>query len=614
MKHFNRLVLTLFLFLLAQLSRAQLGYDDEVCLDKTPRQAMREYRNKKIVDGLNKTFVYLGYLNYRDRTVDRPLTGKEDFEPYKGKIIRNINIQVLDPFGVSIDKPQNDHFNRFQKFANGIQINTKDWVVRNELLFKNGQKVDPQLFADTERNLWERETFKDLKIFVSEVFDDEDYVDVTVMVQDRWSWTLISGVQYDKAQVGLQFQNFMGLPHSITNTVSFNFRKDNFYTVGGNYEYDNIKASHVDLRGEYYYEPASVGGELTVKRPFFSANTRWAGRLKTSIYKQNAWIPNAFSDAIPTNVFVNEQDVWLATSFKLSGRNKVQSDLTRLILSSRFYRKDFTDRPFKRSADGELTFTNQLYFLTSIGIAQWDYYLDHSVYYLGQAEYFTKGLNTAFIMGFDNDEDLSKRFYSGLQISYGKFINKVGYMNMRASYGGFTKQSAYEQILFKVSNQFFTVPIKLGRKFIMRQFLTVNLNVGFKRPKGYELIVNDKNGLRGIFGDQVRGARNYVFNFETDVYPNFKIVGFNSSAFMFADIAITQNNGFKDFELSQAYGAGIRLRNLGMGIGFFDITVAYYPQMPVTGLKPYGVLAGFENNRAIGKNNLFDWRVLQPDY
>ena len=198
--------------------------------------------------------------------------------------------------------------------------------------------------------------------------------------------------------------------------------------------------------------------------------------------------------------------------------------------------------------------------------------------------------------------------------SYGKFIERLGYLNSRASYGGFMKRSTYEQILFKVSTQFFTVPIKLGKRFMMRQFINAYFNVGFNRPAGYELVVNDKNGLRGIFGDQVRGTRSYVFNFETDVYPTFKIAGFNSSAFAFADLAITQNSDVKGYNLSQAYGAGIRLRNLGMGIGFFDLTVAYYPKMPVTGLKPYGVLAGFENNRAIEKNNLFDWKVLQPDY
>lgn len=614
MRNFYGLLLALLFGIIAHPARGQFSYDDEVCLDKTPRQIQLEYNKKRFMEGMNKTFIYLSYLNYRDRTVDRVVTGVEEFEPYRGKIIRNINIEILDPFGVSIEKPENDHPSRFQKFANGIQINTKPWVIKNDLLFKNGQRVDPQSFADTERNLWERETFKDLKIYITEVAEDDDYVDVTVIVQDRWSWTLISGVQYNKAEIGLQFQNFMGLPHSITNTVSFNFRKDNFYTVGGNYQYNNIKASHIDIKGMYYYQPASVGGDLIVRRPFFSANSRWAGHIKTGIYKENKWIPNAFSDAIPTNVFVNTQDIWLATSFKLSSRNKVQTDLTRLVLSTRLFRKDYLARPFKRSADGELNFTKQFYFLGSIGIAQWDYYLDHSVYYLGQAEYFTKGLNTALIMGFDNDEDLSKRFYSGVQFSYGKFIERLGYLNSRASYGGFMKRSTYEQILFKVSTQFFTVPIKLGKRFMMRQFINAYFNVGFNRPAGYELVVNDKNGLRGIFGDQVRGTRSYVFNFETDVYPTFKIAGFNSSAFAFADLAITQNSDVKGYNLSQAYGAGIRLRNLGMGIGFFDLTVAYYPKMPVTGLKPYGVLAGFENNRAIEKNNLFDWKVLQPDY
>lgn len=604
----------LLLLLQAGITAAQLGYDDEVCLDKTPRQVKLEQSKKKLVEGLNKTLIYFSYLNYSDRTVDRVITGVEAFEPYRGKRIRNIDISILAPFGVSIEKPENEHPTKFQKFANGIQMSTKQWVVKNDLLFRVGDKVDPQTFADTERNLWKRETFKDVMIFVTPVDCSDDEVDVTVMVQDRWSWSFITSLQYDKVQAGIEFRNFLGLPHSFTASVAFNYRRDNFYTIFGEYDYRNIKRSQINIRAQGYYSPASKGGELRITRPFFSANAKWAGHLKGGIDKQDQWIPNAFGAAIPTNIFYNWQDVWLATAFKLKQGKVIKNDLTRLILSGRMYRKDYIKRPFMHSEDRSQNFVGTTYVLGSIGIARWDYYLDHSVYYLGQPEYFTKGFNGALIAGFDYDEELNKRFYSGIQLDYGKAFTKFGYMNWRLAYGGFTKQKDYQQILCKLTAQFYSVPIKLGPRFMMRQFVTANLALGFDRPLGKELVVNDANGVRGIFVDYVRGSRSYVFNFETDVYPTFKILGFTSSAFAFADIAITQSGSLSSFQLTQAYGAGIRLRNLGMGIGFFDISFAYYPQLSIPGVKPYAILAGYLNNRSITQQNLFVPAPLKPDY
>jgi hypothetical protein len=613
MKKLYRLSVLLLLFNATVASMAQSPYDDEVCLDKTEKQLRQEAQKKKFVTGLSKTLVYISYLSYKDRTVDRPLTGRDEFEPYRGKMIRNIEIRVIKPYGVSIEKPDADHFNRFQKFANGIQVKTKDWVVQNDLLFHEGDYIDPVLFADTEKNLWERETFKDLKIFLVPVDGSDNLVDVVIMVQDKWSWGLQTSLEYSRVAVGIQFKNFLGLPQSISNYVSFNYRKDNFYSVYGNYLYENIRKSHIDARVSYNYDNFSKGGKINIRRDFFSANAKWAGHIQSALYRESAAMPNAFGDAIPTNVFYNWQDVWLATSMRLPGKIGEQRELLRMIISGRMNNYNYLSRPFKRSADGAQVFLNRTYFLGSIGFANWDYYVEYSVYYLGQAEYFSKGLNGALILGFDNDEELQKRFYSGLQLDYGKYFNHFGYMDTRVSYGGFTKRNSYQQILFRFSNNFFSSPVKLGRRFVMRQFVSTTINLGFNRPLGKEIVMNNANGVRGIFINYVRGMRSYVFNFETDVYPTFKILGFYSSAFAFADIALVQQNSLSGYTLTQGYGAGLRLRNLAMGIGYFEITFAYYPNLNIPNMKPYAAIGGFENKRATTGDNFFEPTLLSTD-
>ncbi len=591
---------------------AQSPYDDEVCLDKTVKQIRNEEIKKRVVFGLTQTLKGFSYLSYSDRTVDRITSGKDVFEPYANMLIRKVEITVLKPYGVSIEQPTATQFTKFQKFANKSQIKTKLWVVENDLLFKAGDRVNPLLFADTERNLWERSTFKDLKIFVIPVEGSYDLVDVLVMVQDRWSWNITTSVAFNKVQAGVQFKNFLGIPQSISSYVSLNFRKDNLYTVHGDYLYENIKRTQIDVNVGYMYDNFTKGGFLKIKRDFFSSKSKWAGHFKAEIFRESSLAPNFLAAAIPTNVFYNTQDIWLATSINPKFKDP-RFELMRFIVSSRIYRKDYLSRPFQRSSDRSLNFLNRFYFLGSIGFANWDYYVDHNVFYLGQAEYLNKGLNGAVILGFDRDEELQKRFYSGAELTYGKNIKRLGYINTKIGYGGFTKKNSYQQVLLQFNTKFFSDPIPLGSKFFMRQFISASANVGFNRPIGKELVVNSTTGIRGVFVDYIRGTRNYVFNFETTVYPNFKILGFNSCAFVFADIAVVQQNSIRDYWLTQAYGVGIRLRNLSMGIGFFEISFAYYPNLRVPNMKPFRFLGDFKNNREILQDNLFEPDILSTD-
>ena len=56
-----------------------------------------------------------------------------------GKIIRNIIIETLDPFGQSVTNETKKPRNGFERFGNSIHLKTKNFTIRNLLLFrKNG--------------------------------------------------------------------------------------------------------------------------------------------------------------------------------------------------------------------------------------------------------------------------------------------------------------------------------------------------------------------------------------------------------------------------------------------------------------------------------------------
>ncbi|MFN8308979.1 MAG: hypothetical protein U0T73_03360 [Chitinophagales bacterium] len=577
---------------------------------KKERDPKTDEKRKKILKGLNKSFQFLAYLNYSDRRVDRPLDGIGVFEAFRGKTINRVDVRVLYPYGINLDSPNVYHPTKFQKFANSTQFRTRNWVIENELLFHPGEEVDPIAMADSERNLWAKNIYKDVKFVVTMI--DSNTVDITVLIRDKFNWSIASNIDYDKFTLGAEMRNVLGLPHQIGAYLSLNFRPDNLYTVSGTYSYNNIKSSFIDATAYGSYDKFQQGGGISIKRKFFSSKPQWAGHFKFNYYNQNQSAPALLSNPIPTKVQYNTVDFWMAKSFKFPGAFGERFPMLRLIGSTRFYRIDYVRRPYMHNESRSQNFVDQTTMLGSIGFARWDYYVDHRVYGLGPAEYFTKGLNAALIAGFQQDEELQERFYSGFALEYGKFFNKTGYLLTQVKYGGFSKPKEYQQVLLQWKNNFYTLPMKMGKCHV-RQFFTTDINLGFNRPYGKEIVVNQYNGITGLYSTSLRGARSFAFNYEVDFLADFKVLGFNSSVFVFSDLVLLQQASVKSNYFQSSVGFGLRLRNLNFGIDFLQIMFAYYPNLNVPEARQYNVLGNYLNDRLPARNDLFLPNILGLD-
>lgn len=75
---------------------------------------------------------------------------KKSFDKHEGKIIRKIKIETLDPFGYSVDNPD-DKPNGFEKFGNSLHVKSKNWTIRNILLIRENQPLNSLLAKESER-------------------------------------------------------------------------------------------------------------------------------------------------------------------------------------------------------------------------------------------------------------------------------------------------------------------------------------------------------------------------------------------------------------------------------------------------------------------------------
>ena len=124
--------------------------------------------------------------------------------PVATGVIRKITIQLRDVF-------EGDDLAYPYRAANSVKVNTRDEVVRRELLFREGDVFDQFIIDESARNLRTLPFLREVAITTTQ---DGNAVDVLIEVQD--TWTLIpqvgftSGGGQSRTTVGLAEGNVLG--------------------------------------------------------------------------------------------------------------------------------------------------------------------------------------------------------------------------------------------------------------------------------------------------------------------------------------------------------------------------------------------------------------------
>ena len=173
------------------------------------------------------------------------------------------------------------------RLANRLHRSTAERVIRNELLFREGDPLDPQLIQETRRNLRALDYFRDETLECSLV--DEDKVRVTVSLREDWSLVPIfsaQGVDGSHAfTFGLTENNLLGWGKGLSasyrkGTQSRNLYLEDAWRVA--YEDPNILGSRYRMSWAIQgLETGEIAG-VDLERPFYSLETPWAASLSAT--------------------------------------------------------------------------------------------------------------------------------------------------------------------------------------------------------------------------------------------------------------------------------------------------------------------------------------------
>ena len=197
--------------------------------------------------------------------------GWDSEEPETESVIGKVEIRVGDIFDPTL--PGEDRF--LFRLANRLHRKTREEVIRNQLLFEEGDRYEVRVLEESERALREDRYLKDAEIYP--VHSESGEVDLDVVVKDVW--TLNAGVGFGRGGgVGsrhfqVQDYNLFGTGKGLTLRQASDVDRTSSELI---YSDQNLLGSRWQLNADLSNNSDGSRYGLEVERPFFSLDSRWA--------------------------------------------------------------------------------------------------------------------------------------------------------------------------------------------------------------------------------------------------------------------------------------------------------------------------------------------------
>mgnify|MGYP002622427554 CR=1 FL=1 len=217
------------------------------------------------------------FCDARAEDAPAPVPGFEALEA-AGAVIRDIRVVTLDIF--NLDDPREN--NALFRFANRLNVVTRESVIRRQLLFEVGEPVSVRLIEETERLLRSNSYLQDVSI--RPVAYEAGGADIEVRTRD--AWTLEPSFSFSR-EGG---ENTTGLYLSESNllgtgvSVSLD-RKSDVDRTGTIFDVSHPNAFGGRTQLGYQYASFDDGERHTtsVIRPFYELDARWSAGMSAGL-------------------------------------------------------------------------------------------------------------------------------------------------------------------------------------------------------------------------------------------------------------------------------------------------------------------------------------------
>lgn len=570
-----------FLFLLVHFS--VLGQETGTIHKDSLKQTQKE-KLEKLEDLSKKS----KFGKFTHRLIFKPINRKRrplniervSFATSEGKIIRNINIATLDPFGFSVSDTTRIPDSWLEKAGNSIHVKTKQFTIKNLLLFKKNQPLDSLLVRESERLIRSQGYVRQVTITPQPL--SEDSVDVYIRVLDSWSLVPDGSISPTKGTFTLTERNFVGFGHRFSNTMQQNF-EDNRTAYSTYYSIPNIWNSYINTTFSYNLDLLdNYQKSININRTFFSPFTRWAG----GVYFDQKFLRDSLPDpqqVYATHNFKSEtQDFWGGYSFRLSNDKAEKFRTFNLITALRYQNINYTEKA-SILYDSLGYFSDEKLYLASIGISSRQYVQDKYLYNYDIIEDIPIG-KTYLLTGGFRDKNHQKTPYFGAKYAFGNYYN-WGYFSSGIEVGSFFNSGKMEQSTISWKTLYFTNLKQIG-DWHFRQLVQPQIVLGFNRLDFIkdQLTMEGATGIEGL-NNFAKGTQKSLLTLQTQSYAPGMWYGFRFSPFLNFTMGFLgdDDQSLFDSRLYSRIGLGVLITNDYLVFNSFQISFAFYPVIPNDG-------------------------------
>lgn len=512
------------------------------------------------------------------------------FSIYKGRIIRNVKVVELD-FGTPISDTSQKFRSRLTRLANNFHRDTREYVIRNNLFFKKGDKLEPYLLADNERHLRDQPYLQDARISVRTADNSYDSVDITVYTKDVLS---IGGSFHmhnpTSVDMSVREDNLGGWGDRVQ--ASMLYDQERLEKVGYGMEFikRNIAGSFIDgVVGFKNFSGAFNSGrdeENTVYmrflKPLVNPYMKFTYALEAATHStRNMYL----GDSLYKEDFAYEYfnyDAWLGWNtgaFKLLS-NVNDDDRLRTLLSMRVMRKQFQDIPGRYSKEYDARYTDVTGVLGAISIFGQNFYKTRYIYGFGRNEDVPEGRDYSLTAGWTRIQGV-ERPYLGLDLQRNYFTAREQYFNYTFRIGAYWRKKKPEDATILFNVDYFSRLRSMGAKWKHRAFVSAGIAGQSNRKLNEELYLESQFGLPELRNDKnIRGDIRATLKAESVFFSPLNIINFRFAPFVFSNLCVMNPSGqsFAKSELYSSLGSGLRARNEALIFGTLEFKAHYFPR------------------------------------
>ncbi|MDR2886069.1 MAG: hypothetical protein LBU95_04735 [Rikenellaceae bacterium] len=465
------------------------------------------------------------------------------YRPYEGRTISRIDIFRHDLIG-------RDSL-WIERAANSLHTLTAEAVIRHDLLYKAGQRLDADLVTRNTRNLQSRTYLADAVTIVEPDPADTTQVIVTVITRDSWAVGMDGSISGNgRASLSIYDANFLGSGDRLGINNNFSWKNGHYGGFETYMDFPNFLGSyfngHVEVGRQW--ENNTLGGELS--RTFQRTTDYMAG---ASWYNRHTDTYMLYADS---SMRVRSQvlDLWGGGALYIP---RIKSSVYAAV---RYTRSDFGNRP-PVAPRVNPAFHDGNFVIGAAGLYRERFYTANLIYGYGYREYLPVGYRAEVLYSFYNGE-FGKEKYAGASYRLGGF-NRLGYLMGGVGLGSYFADGEWGRGTLLLESRYFTNLFRVTARTRARQFVSLNYLQGWNRYFGSDerVTFTSPQTLRGL-DLYTMGVNRAHLGLETVFFTPYQPWGFRITMFAFTDMGLLgfDPNPFKN-PFYSTVGFGIRVKN-----------------------------------------------------